>query len=119
QPRIHDLDRAGPVDELVTSAVHGRHSSLAEDFFDDVPARQGGAYPRVLQGDERLAVDEAERALVRVAEVALLAGFHARPPGQSSISARASSLSVSVLASDENANRRNRSASERRRADDD
>src|SRR6185295_10084224 len=82
QPRIHDLDRAWPVDELVTSAVHGRHSSLAENFFDHVATRQGGAYARVLHGDERLAVDEAERALVRVPEVALLAGFHARPPGQ-------------------------------------
>ena len=77
QPGVHDLHGARAIDELVARPVDRRHAPFAEHLFDDVATAQRGAHARVLQMDQRLAVDEAECALVRVPEMALLASFHA------------------------------------------
>ena len=74
--RVHHLDGAGPVDELVARPVDGRHAALAEHVLDDVAAGDRLADERVENGRELGAVQEAVDGVGRVADMALGAGLH-------------------------------------------
>ena len=89
--RVHHLDGARPVDELVPRPVHRGHAPLAEHVLDDVAARDRLADERVVDGRELGAVQEAVDGVGRVPDMALRAGLHwlgkTRPPVASILAA--------------------------------
>ena len=74
---VEDLQRRARA-IAVRGRIDGGHAADAEGLLDHVAPGQRGADARILGDDEGRAVEEAERALTRVDQVALGAGLHAR-----------------------------------------
>ncbi len=77
---VEDLDGAGPLHQLVLCLVDGRHPAHAQLPLDQVAPRQRGSDARILERDQRRALDEAVPALVGVRDLALRALLHRRGP---------------------------------------